>query len=390
MQAIILAAGKGIRMLPLTETRPKPMLRVANKPILEHNLEQLVDLVDEVILVIGYRGEKIREYFGDEFKNLKIKYVEQKEQKGTGHALKVASSEIKNDFIVLAGDDLYFKEDIKQVLKKVPCMLVKEHRNPRDFGVVEIKNNKIVNLEEKPEEVKSNLVNTSLYHLNKEIFKYEIGLSERKEYELTDYIKKILPVDFVLATNWFPITYPWNLLDANEFFISKIEENELLGKIESNVYVGEKVKIGKGTIIKSGSYIEGNVIIGEDCKIGPNCYIRGYTSIGDNCHIGNGVEIKNSIIFDNSNAPHLNYVGDSIIGSNCNLGAGSITANLRHDNKNVLVYVKNKFFDTKRRKFGAIIGDYVKTGIGTLIYPGRKISANKTTRPGEIVKENII
>jgi bifunctional UDP-N-acetylglucosamine pyrophosphorylase/glucosamine-1-phosphate N-acetyltransferase len=389
MQAVILAAGKGTRMLPLTETRPKPMLKVANKPILEHNLEQLVDLVDEVILVVGYKKEIIKNYFGSNFKGLKIKYVEQKEQKGTGHALEIAKNDLDNDFIVLAGDDLYFKEDIEKVLKKQPCILVKEIENPEDFGVVEIENSEVINLEEKPKNPKSNLVNTGLYHLSKEIFSYKLKLSERGEYELTDYIKSTLPIDFVIAKNWFPLTYPWNLLEANEFLISKIEENEILGEVEKGVYIGEKVKIGKGTIVRKGSYIEGNVIIGKNCKIGPNCYIRGSTSIGDNCHVGNAVEIKNSIFFENSNAPHLNYIGDSIIGANCNLSAGSITANLRHDRANVKVIVKNKLIDTKRIKFGAIIGDNVKLGIGTLIYPGRKISSHKTTLPGEVIKKNL-
>ena len=191
------------------------------------------------------------------------------------------------------------------------------------------------------------------------------------------------------ADNWVPVSYPWNLLDANKFLISEIKENEIYGKIEENVFIGERVKIGRDSVIKCGSYIEGDVVIGENCVIGPNCYIRGSTSIGDSCHIGANTEIKNSIIFENSNIPHHNYVGDSVIGSNCNLGAGTITANLRHDNKNIFVEVKGKLADTGRRKFGAIIGDNVKTGIGTLIYPGRKIGANKTTKPGEIVYKSI-
>ena len=389
MQAVILAAGKGTRMLPLTETMPKPMLKVANKPILEHNLDQLTDLIEEVILIVGYKQEVIKDYFGNKYKGLKIKYVLQKEQKGTGHALKTASSELERDFIVLAGDDLYFKKDIKKALKKNPCVLVKEHREPKEFGVIEIENNKVVKLEEKPKNPKSSLVNTGLYHLNKDIFEHRLGLSERKEYELTDYIKNILPIDFIIAENWFPLTYPWNLLDANKFLISQIEENKIEGVIEKNVYIGKRIKIGKGTVVREGSYIEGNVVIGENCKIGPNCYIRESTSIGNNCHIGNAVEIKNSIIFDNSNAPHLNYIGESIVGSNCNFGAGSIIANLRHDGKDIKIIVKDEFVNTKKRKFGAIVGDNVKLGIGTLIYPGRKISSNKITLPGEIIKKNL-
>ncbi len=388
MQAVILAAGTGTRILPLTETKPKLLLKVANKIILEHNLEQINSLAEEVIIVTGYKSELIENIFGNRYKDIEIKYVKQIKALGTGDALKTVAHLLKDKFLVLYGDDLYFKEDIKKVLVHEPCILLKESKNPENFGVISIENNKVVGLEEKPANPKTNLVNTGTYFLNKSIFDFKIEKSERGEYELTEYIKKISGLKFVIAENWFPLTYPWNLLDANEFLLKNIER-KIESKIE-NCYIGENVQIGEGTIVKSGSYIENNVIIGKNCKIGPNCYIRGSTSIGDNCHIGNGTEIKNSIFFENSNAPHLNYVGDSIIGSNCNLAAGTIIANLRHDNKNVLVNVKNKLVDTKRRKFGAIIGDNVKTGIGTLIYPGRKIGANKTTKPGEIIKKDII
>ena len=137
-----------------------------------------------------------------------------------------------------------------------------------------------------------------------------------------------------------------------------------------------------------GTYIRGNVVIGEDCHIGPNCFLRGNTSIGNECHIGQAVEIKNSIIMDKAKVPHLSYIGDSVIGENSNLGAGTITANLKHDNKNVMSVVKGKLIDTGRRKFGAIIANDVHTGINTTIYPGRKIWPGVGTKPGEIVDKD--
>jgi bifunctional UDP-N-acetylglucosamine pyrophosphorylase/glucosamine-1-phosphate N-acetyltransferase len=138
----------------------------------------------------------------------------------------------------------------------------------------------------------------------------------------------------------------------------------------------------------SGTYIKGNVIIGENCLIGPNCYLRGNTSIGNGCHIGQAVEIKNSIIMDNAKVPHLSYIGDSVIGKNSNLGAGTITANLKHDNENVRSVVKGKIVDTGRRKLGTIIADDVHTGINTTIYPGRKIWPGVSTLPGEIIDKD--
>jgi len=265
MQAVILAAGKGTRMLPLTETKPKPLLKVANRTILEHNLEQLREIAEEVIIVTGYKNELIENFFGNRFKDIEIKYVRQKEALGTGDALKMAAGLLKDKFLVLNGDDLYFKEDIKKVLVREPCILLKESENPENFGVVMIENNEVVEIEEKPENFRGNLVNTGLYFLNKGIFDFKIEKSKRGEYELTDYVKKISGLKFAIAENWFSLTYPWNLLDVNEFLLRNIEK-KIKGKIE-NCYIGENVQIGEGTVIKSGSYIESNVIIGKKLKI---------------------------------------------------------------------------------------------------------------------------
>jgi bifunctional UDP-N-acetylglucosamine pyrophosphorylase/glucosamine-1-phosphate N-acetyltransferase len=130
-------------------------------------------------------------------------------------------------------------------------------------------------------------------------------------------------------------------------------------------------------------------MIGENCTIGPNCFIRSCTTIGNDSKVGNAVEIKNSIIGDNTSIGHLSYVGDSVIGDYVNLGAGTITANLRHDDKNISSPVKGDMVDSGRRKLGAIIGDNVHTGINTSIYPGRKIWPEKTTLPGEIVSKDV-
>ena len=128
------------------------------------------------------------------------------------------------------------------------------------------------------------------------------------------------------------------------------------------------------------------MVIGCGCKIGPNCYIRGHTSIGDHCRIGQAVEVKNSLILSHTHIGHLSYVGDSVIGEHVNLGAGTITSNFRHDGKMHRSLVSGVLIDTGRKKFGAVIGDGVRTGIHTSIYPGRKLWPGVTTLPGEMVR----
>ncbi|HSD59015.1 MAG TPA: glucose-1-phosphate thymidylyltransferase, partial [Methanotrichaceae archaeon] len=146
------------------------------------------------------------------------------------------------------------------------------------------------------------------------------------------------------------------------------------------------VSVGKETVIMTGAYIEGPVIIGENCKIGPNCYIRPYTCLGNDVRVGNAVEVKNSAIMDGTKIGHLSYVGDSVIGENCNFGAGTICSNLRHDKANIKSYIKGQKVDSGRRKLGAIIGDDVKTGIHTTIYPGAVIESGYRGLPAAVLK----
>jgi bifunctional UDP-N-acetylglucosamine pyrophosphorylase/glucosamine-1-phosphate N-acetyltransferase len=195
--------------------------------------------------------------------------------------------------------------------------------------------------------------------------------------------------DHITAKTSFQILHPWDLLRANEHYISQLTENIIEGEVHPSAVIEGVIHLGAGTRILPGVFIEGNVVIGKNCKIGPNCYLRGNTSIGDGCHIGQSVEIKNCLILSKTNVGHLSYVGDSVLGENVNFGAGTTVSNLRHDGKNHRSQVGGKLIDTGRRKFGAIVGDGVQTGINTSIYPGRKLWPGTSTRPGEIVQKDI-
>ncbi len=395
MQAVILAAGKGTRTYPLTLTRPKPLLKAANRTVIEHNLEQLEGFVDEAIIVIGYKADMIRDMLGEKRGSIKITYVRQEKQNGTGGALLLCNDKLKDKFLVMNCDDFFSKEDIRACLKHRYCVLAKEVHDPSHFGIFELDGNKVKGLEEKPKVPKSNLANIGLYVLEKDIFDHELKKSKLDEYEIVDYVKFLVNSGKEVICEkvngyWLPVPHPWDLLDANVHLLGMLEKSDIKGEVEEGVTVRGNIVVGEGTRILSGVYIEGNVIIGKNCKIGPSCYLRGPVAIGDNCHIGQAVEIKNSIIGNGSKVPHLSYVGDSVIGENVNFGAGTKVANLRHDNKNIKSAVKGKLIDTGRRKLGTIVGDNVHTGINTSIYPGRKLWPGKGTLPGEVVKEDIV
>jgi len=403
MECILLAGGEGKRMRPLTLTRPKPMLPIAGRPILELNLEILAKFFRKIYIVVGYKKDVIMQYFGTQFNDATLEYIEQKEQIGTGNAILLLKNKLEeraDKFLAINGDIAVSENVIKNFInfqdkfKYSMCLTYVE--NPGDYGVIEIENEtkRIAMIEEKPEKPKSNLINAGIYAFDKEIFNLLKNLekSERQEYEITDAIKILIKNKEIYGYTmhkdefWMDVGKPWDLLTANEILLKNIKKSEIYGNVEERVTIKNNVIIGKDTEILNGSYIIGPCYIGKNCKIGPNTFIRPYTSIGDNCHIGNAVEIKNSIIMSNTNVPHLSYVGDSIIGEHCNLGAGTNIANLRHDKASIKVKIDDKIMNSGRIKFGAVIADNVKTGINSTILPGTVIYPNARINAGEIVK----
>ena len=394
MKCIILAAGEGKRMHPLSYTKPKVMLPIANKPILEWNLINAIKAgFKEFIFIIGYKGEIVKEYFGDGSKwGVVIEYLNQGKPLGTAHAISLLKNFV-DDFVVMCGDTIFGKDDIERIKNCENSIGLFEVENAKEYGIVEMKGEKIIKIHEKMGEPFSNVINAGIYHFNEKIFEFieKTDKSPRGEYEITDSINlmaKEEEIKGIMLKEWRDVVYPWDLLEANKEILEKID-GKIEGDIEKNVTIKGKVIVGEGSIIMSGSYIEGPVIIGKNCKIGPNCYIRPYTSIGNNCHIGNACEVKNSIIMDGSNVPHQNYVGDSVIGSNCNLGAGTKVANLRLDKKNISVYLNGKKIDTGRRKLGVIMGDNVQTGINSMLNVGTIVGNNVFIGPGAIAKGEI-
>ncbi|MDY6964767.1 MAG: bifunctional sugar-1-phosphate nucleotidylyltransferase/acetyltransferase [Halobacteriota archaeon] len=393
MKCIILAAGIGKRMFPLTQTRPKVMVPIANRPILEHLLLSARDAgIDEFIFVVGYKKELVESYFKDGGAwSVKIDYIFQKEQLGTANAIGLADDLKGERFLILNGDVLVGSDCIKKLLEKEEeTVLTLNRRDGKGFGVVEVEGSSVKKITEKPEDAKTCLVNAGIYMFDRSIFEAieKTPISKRDEYEITDSIQYLIDkgddVGYHVIEDWIDIGYPWNLLNANEDMLKGIKK-EVNGDVEERATIHGDVVIGDGTIVRNGAYIIGPVVIGENCDIGPNCFIRPYTSIGDDVRIGNGVEVKNSIIMNHTKIGHLTYIGDSVIGEECNFGAGTIVANLRHDDRSILVRVEEERIDSGRRKLGVIFGDGVKTGINSTINVGTVIKAGQMIGPGEVI-----
>jgi len=409
MKAVILAAGKGSRLNPITSTVPKPMIPIGGKPLLEHALLNLRDIgVQEILIIVGYKEEIIKNYFGNGLSKFKVKiqYTTQLEHLGTAHAVAFAKDFVgDDDFFLMYGDlltDPQVFKDILEIYQKSSCeglISLFEINNPQEYGIISLNNEAYVEkISEKPsiDLNLGNLANAGIFIFNPLIFEaIELTeLSVRNEYEFTDsmqilinQLKGKIKGYIIKDLFWSDIGLPWHLLDANEFILKRLKSS-LEGKIEENVNVSGNVFIGKNTLVKSGSYIQGPCYIGEKSLIGPNAYIRPYTYIGNNCHIGMS-EVKNSLIFSNTSIPHFNYIGDSIICENVNLGAGTKISNLRFDNKSISMIIKGKSINSGRRKLGAIIGPNTQTGINSSIMCGKKIGRDSIIGAHTIVNEDI-
>jgi bifunctional UDP-N-acetylglucosamine pyrophosphorylase/glucosamine-1-phosphate N-acetyltransferase len=401
MKGYILAAGEGLRMRPLTSNIPKPLLPVAGRPFLEHNIESLKEAgIRDLILLVGWRAQRIREHFGDgkDF-GVKIEYVEQKERLGTAHAIGMIKNKIDSSFFCLYGDVVLTKESVKGMVehhKKVKgsVMALTTVEDPRRYGSVIVDAGVVKDIVEKPEVPESNLVNAGAYILEPEIFEAiaETKKSSRGEYEITDSFKTLIRKSHLythlLTGEWIDVARPWDLIEANRILMDGLK-SDIKGDVSDKATVIGNIQVGKGTRVLPGSYIIGPTIIGENCEIGPNAYIRPSTSLGEHCKIGAAVEIKNSIIMNRTNVPHLSYVGDSVIGERCNLGAGTKVANLRLDEREIQVVVDGKKTGSGRRKLGVIMGDDVKTGINATIDVGTIIGEGTFIGLGAVARGTI-
>ena len=218
MQCVILAAGKGTRLRPLTENCPKPLVMVAGRPLLDHIVERLPSSVDELIIVTGYLEEQIRAHCGEEYMGRKVIYVHQEEQKGTGHALWLCKDLIKGRFLYMFADDIHGKEDLARAISYTRSMLAYQTNTPERFGIV-VRNpdGTVGEFVEKPTHAPSNLASTGVFVLDKHIFEYAPNIETNGEFYHTNMIQASVekyPMAVVEQNFWLPIGYPEDIQKA--------------------------------------------------------------------------------------------------------------------------------------------------------------------------------
>jgi glucose-1-phosphate thymidylyltransferase len=393
MKAVILAAGEGSRLKPFTATRPKVMIPVGNRPILEYVINALQDSgIIDIVMVVGYKREKIMDYFGDGHKwGVNIVYVEQFQQLGTAHALRQVSHAINDRFLVVNGDTIIDASAIKEIIRVSSgdaAMLTVTVDKSQSYGVVKSQNNLVQAILEKPrgEEV-SKVVNAGVYSFSPIIFNFleSMDISERGEYEITDTIRKMLSENYSVkavhtGAPWLDALYLWNLLDMNISTLAK-RKPEIRGTVEENVHLIGSVSLGENSVIRSGSYIVGPVDIGDNCDIGPNSVILPSTSIGSNCTIDPFTRISNSIVMNNVKVHSFANVSSSIIGEGVILGSGFISESgeAKMDIEDMLL----------KANMGTAIGDNTVIASRVIVKPGKVLGTRCKIGSGAIIRENI-
>ena len=383
MQAVILAAGEGTRVRPLTKSRPKGLIPVANRPIIEYAIQALREAgIREIIVVVGYRREQVTRFLNELDPSIEV--IIQEKQLGTAHALKCAEPLIRGNFLLLPGDNYIDPVSVATIAKIENAMLVKDHPNPSNFGVVVIRNGLVTEIVEKPEHSPSFTVSTGIFSLTRDIFRYI------KSNDLTETIDCMIAdggkIQAVNAEDWQDALYPWDLIRMNERLLSGIAP-EKNGTIHKSALIQGAVSVGKGVTIGPYTVITGPVVIGKDSEIGAHCCIMPNTSIGARGNIEPFSYIGNALIMDDVSLGSHSRVTDSVIGEGVRLsdhiGIGS---------RESVIEIAGCLV---KAAFGAIIGDQVSfaassTIRGSIIGNGVTIGHEQRDLSGVIIPDNTL
>lgn len=329
MKAIVLCAGKGTRLQPITFSIPKPVIPLANQPMIFHIIKKLVNLnITEIGLIVGYKQEIIREVVGNGSQlGAKIEYIVQNEQKGLAHAVKMAQAFVGSEpFLVFLGDNI-FEDDLTNLIKRYKIekpnsiIMLKEVDDPKRFGVAIIENDRLLKVIEKPKEPPSNLAIIGVYIFDKTVFSAidKLKPSWRGEYEITDAIQGLIDTNLIvkqeiLQGKWLDTGKPKEILEANQFLLKKFKGWYIYGNLDENSEIENSIYIGKNSKIENSKII-GPVVIGEDCIV-TNSHLFPNTCIESNSKINNA-NIENSIVMKKCDISNVKgKISDSIIGEN--------------------------------------------------------------------------
>ncbi|MEW5955679.1 MAG: NDP-sugar synthase [Candidatus Micrarchaeota archaeon] len=380
---VILAAGHGKRLWPISESTCKPMARVLEKPVVEWIVSGVLPHANKLVLVIGQKKEQVVERFRSKPYADKIKFVEQPEQKGTGHAVLQAENAVESDSFVVVNGDNFFTPSVfplvaNECAKGGWFAVTPRVADRSRYGAYAVENGFVKKVMEKTEKGPG-LININLFHAPKSFFELlkQLKPSVRGELEVTDALQQFFSQEKVRAVElkgyFNDIGAYWDYLDANAYACQEIMPAKILGTVEDGAHVNAKLFLGKGSVIKGGALVEGNCFIGENCVVGRGAELRGNTVVESNCTIG-AAEVNSSVIMRNSRVADGVEMGFSVLCEDVHVDKNSKLACKRPDGKTVTAKLNGTELDSHRAELGSVIGRGVHLGESSRIAAGALVT----------------
>ncbi|MBX0304779.1 bifunctional sugar-1-phosphate nucleotidylyltransferase/acetyltransferase [Haloarcula salinisoli] len=383
--AVVLAAGEGTRLRPLTRNRPKPMLPAGNRPILEHVFDALVEAgVEELVAVVGYKRDRVQDHFGPTYRDVPVTYVTQRKQLGSGHALLQASEAVDESVLVLNGDRLIDAGTVSAVADSFaetgdPSLAVVERQDTSRYGAVEMHGDEIADLVEKPRTDDYRLINAGVYAFSADIFT-AIEETSRQEGELalTDTLERIIERDRVRGVEvdgmWVDATYPWDLLTVAREVLSRGRVVEAARS--DGVWIADSARVHHEAVLQAP------VVVGQDCEVGPDAVIGPNTALGSNVTVGSNAVVQDSVIDADTRIDPGSTLMDTVTGQDVHLGASTVVPAGPAD-----VQVGTNIFEEQR--LGAVIADRARARGNVSFTPGSLVGPKAHLDVGVTVRGNV-
>lgn len=379
MKAVILAAGEGQRLEPLTNLRPKPMVPIANQPLLEYVIDSVSDAgIDEIVLVVGYKRERIQTYFGDGHRwGVDIEYAVQEKQLGTGHAVLQAADHVDDEFLVLNGDRIITADLVEQLVEKrreagETVMAVTRADDPSEYGVVTLDGDRVTGITEKPQATTapSDIVNAGVYAFDQSVFDAirDIDPDPTGELALTAAIERHLDDEPVRAVRyrglWVDVSYLWDVTAVTA---------QVLDELEDPIQNG---------VVDEGAQVADDVRIGSDTRVGANATVRRGSALGNNVTVGANAVLSNVVAFDDATIGDGAVMSDCIVAENATVGPNTTVPGGPAD-----VVVDDTYCESV--DLGAVVGDNASVGGGAVLVGGTIIGDGATVQDGVTVSGRV-
>ncbi|MFB6188656.1 MAG: sugar phosphate nucleotidyltransferase [Halapricum sp.] len=384
--AVVLAAGEGMRLRPLTRNRPKPMLPAANRPILEYVLDALIEAgTEEIVMVVGYKRDRVQNHFGPTYRGVPITYARQDKQLGTGHALLQARAYVEEPMLVVNGDcliDSGLVDDVCGAFDRgsgEPVLSVLEGPDARQYGAVVLRDGYVEEIIEKPRTDEYRLINAGIYAFDTDIFE-AIDDTPRQDGELalTDTLARYLGERRVRGVEtgglWVDATYPWDLLS--------VASEVLAYGLTDEPEVRERVWIDETAIVHDDAILQAPVVVGPDCEVAPGAVVGPHAALGRNVTVGANTTLVNCVLDVDTRVEAGSTLLDTVTGQNVHLGPSSVVSGGPAD-----VRIGNEIFEDER--LGAVVADRATAEGNVGFAPGTLVGPNAHLHTGVTVDGHV-